>query len=487
MLRFTEGKPSPTISKIPMKYGAATGVANDENGNLLFYSTGCKIISKNFEVMENGDDIDSGADNIESCPDLGGALYLKNGTFVLPDSKDENIYNVFYLRIIRTSDTSNLIDRLYQARVDVSANNGLGRVLEKNKVILEDSLRNQISVTRHGNGRDWWIVFPRGVGREFWRILVGSEGTQVLDMITIPEPQPPFSVRFEWSDAPGTYYSPNEYYWEIESSATFSPDGTMFCTAVLGTGLELYDFDRCTGLLTFRRLIQVPRLRLPKSIGNEVTVLGLAFSPNNRYLYFNNGEALFQLDVCDACLATSEPIEIGIIDGFRDLFLPVTFFNMRNGPDGKIYMGSASTSRLLHVIHEPDKKGSACNFEQRGIAFPFWNSWIINNFPNFNLLDLRESPCDSLGIDNPFYVSDLAFDSFRIFPNPANEAIQVYIPDCIGGRIRVWDVQGRLIAETESFAGMEVYRLSTADWVSGMYFFEIIQEKTSIRKVVVTH
>ena len=195
MLRFTEGKPSPTISKIPMKYGAATGVANDENGNLLFYSTGCKIISKNFEVMENGDDIDSGADNIESCPDLGGALYLKNGTFVLPDSKDENIYNVFYLRIIRTSDTSNLIDRLYQARVDVSANNGLGRVLEKNKVILEDSLRNQISVTRHGNGRDWWIVFPRGVGREFWRILVGSEGTQVLDMITIPEPQPPFSVR----------------------------------------------------------------------------------------------------------------------------------------------------------------------------------------------------------------------------------------------------------------------------------------------------
>ena len=218
-----------------------------------------------------------------------------------------------------------------------------------------------------------------------------------------------------------------------------------------------------------------------------MTVLGLAFSPNNRYLYFNNGEALFQLDVCDACLATSEPIEIGIIDGFRDLFLPVTFFNMRNGPDGKIYMGSASTSRLLHVIHEPDKKGSACNFEQRGIAFPFWNSWIINNFPNFNLLDLRESPCDSLGIDNPFYVSDLAFDSFRIFPNPANEAIQVYIPDCIGGRIRVWDVQGRLIAETESFAGMEVYRLSTADWVSGMYFFEIIQEKTSIRKVVVTH
>jgi hypothetical protein len=261
-----------------MPYGPATGVANDEDGNFQFYTTGCKIINHKLEVMENGDDIDSGADNIENCADFGGAWYVKNGTFIFPCIKNENQYNLYYLRFIRTTDTSFIFDRLYESTIDMQQNGGAGTVLEKNKIVLDDSLHNQIAVTRHGNGRDWWIVVRRGVGREFWTVLVGPEGIVSKTTQDVLPPQPPFSIRFEWSDYPGTYWVPNEYAWETEGTSAFSPDGTKYCESILGLGFEIYDFDRCSGELTFRRLIPMPRyIKYPLS---EIQVADSSFKCN---------------------------------------------------------------------------------------------------------------------------------------------------------------------------------------------------------------
>ena len=43
--------------------------------------------------------------------------------------------------------------------VDMSANNGHGRVISKNVPILRDtSLGMYAKACRHANGRDWWVI-----------------------------------------------------------------------------------------------------------------------------------------------------------------------------------------------------------------------------------------------------------------------------------------------------------------------------------------
>ncbi|MEZ4988227.1 MAG: hypothetical protein R2795_24900 [Saprospiraceae bacterium] len=53
------------------------------------------------------------------------------------------------------------VTRLHTGVVDMSANNGNGRVVEKDFPLIVDTLdAGKITACRHGNGRDWWIVVP---------------------------------------------------------------------------------------------------------------------------------------------------------------------------------------------------------------------------------------------------------------------------------------------------------------------------------------
>lgn len=61
---------------------------------------------------------------------------------------------------------------------------------------------------------------------------------------------------------------------------------------------------------------------------------------------------------------------IGVFDGYQSPF-PTTFFNAQLAPDCKVYINSLTTVDVLHVIHNPDEPGLACNFEQHAVQLPF--------------------------------------------------------------------------------------------------------------------
>ena len=42
----------------------------------------------------------------------------------------------------------------------------------------------------------------------------------------------------------------------------------------------------------------------------------------------------------------------------------MTFFQAMPGLDGKIYLTAPNGVNILHVIHQPDEKGQACEVEQ---------------------------------------------------------------------------------------------------------------------------
>jgi hypothetical protein len=490
-------KNSYVIENFDIFGGPISAVANDDNGDLLFYTNGCAIFNRENQVMENGEEINLGSSNYEQeCYEYLGLFYIRSGNITLPVPGNSDRHLLLHLRLIETSDTNNydlLIDRLYFSAVDVQANSGLGKVLQKNQTLVADSLHDAISAVRHGNGRDWWVVVPRGRKSQFWKILLTPEGFEEPKLQTIPPPYPPFDLKFYLSiDTPPYLLEiiPDEYGYESwAGQAIFSPDGTKYCRVIRSSGVEIYDFDRCTGEMVFRRYIPLP----PYSAYPEepIVACGLAVSPNSRYLYFNNNEGLYQFDLCE------ENIENGtyqLIDEWDryldDGFFATNFFQMRNAPDGKIYINPANTTRYIHAIHEPNKAGKACNFEQRAVALPRWSYFVINNFPNYRLYDLPNSPCDTLAIDDPNPPTPkLSFDEFRIFPNPANHEIMLYIPQCEGVRIQIWNVAGQLATEMPFIPGMETFTLDVSNWAAGTYILAayIDAQKPVMKKIVVVH
>jgi hypothetical protein len=489
-LRFTED--TFAIENFDIYGGPISATANDQNGNVLFYTNGCSIFNRKNEIMENGDEVNIGATDWEiECNNYKGYAFIRSGMMTLANPSDTNIHILFHLRLVSTSDTSLVTQELLYSEINMNSINGFGNVTSKNNLILYDSLHDAIASTRHGNGRDWWIVLPRGTNREFWKVLYTPEGVVSKTLQTLPPPYSSYTVTYPVSlDYPPfvEYKQPDEYQFESwGGQATFSPDGTRYCRIIKAGDVEIYDFDRCSGELTLRRLLSVPPYRDYPEIPIQCT--GVAISPNNRYLYFNNNEALFQFDLCEENINNGDFELIEYYDGYVDAAgISANFFQMRNGPDGKIYMTSGNTVPVLHVIDRPNEKGKACRFRQHGIALPRKTSWVINYFPNFNLYDLAGSPCDTLGIDDPNPPAPpVVFDEVKIYPNPAGEYVKVYIPQCDGANVRVWNVAGQLVAEWDDVAGEQPVALDVRQWPAGMYVFAVYvdAQKPVIQKVVV--
>ncbi len=161
----------------------------------------------------------------------------------------------------------------------------------------------------------------------------------------------------------------------------FSPDGTKFVRTDALNGITLMDFDRCTGQLSNARYFP---------IGDGNLAASVAFSPNSRFLYYNNSRAVLQLDTW----ANPDENPIDTIAYFDDM----PPFNEGNqftyselAPDGKIYIAPVDAP-FYHVIERPDLLGQACGFRQRrDPIFPVLNYSSIPHFPNYRLAAIN---CD---------------------------------------------------------------------------------------------
>jgi len=427
----------------------------DDTGNLQVYSNGCFIANQKHEVIENGDDINPGDIHEEWCEAIGS--YLSSGSTTIlpiPEHPDEYIY--FYERFNEDLYT----DGLLYAYIDMNQNDGDGKVIQKNEVLLEDTLFVYITAVRHGNGRDWWLVVPSGSpSRDFNLFLLSPVGLEGPFFRSYPPAsEPPFGT---------------EYSFGGPTQAVFTPDGSKYCRVNRLYGIEIYDFDRCTGEFSIRKKLPLPPLTEEAIRQNDTTLLnldvggaGMAASPNSRYLYVSNLRELYQIDLCD------QQYQMQLIDTYngalKPLF-PASFFQMQLAPDGKIYMSSGSTVNVLSVIQDPDKPGKLCDFAQHGVALPRYTGFVLPNFPHFRLLDLPGSPCDSLGIDAPPKEGP-AYPAFTLFPNPARNEVHLFIPDCKDARLEIFNAAGQFLYQSPRLTGEASYDLDITLWPSGVYF-----------------
>lgn len=461
-INFSTSPPDIYYEYRPMNFSETNASICDGQGNLLFYTNGFYVANKNHQQMENGGGLSPGGFNQEYI-EIG--LIMPQGAMILPVPESDSLFMLFHATfdLIKTPNTDGGNMTSYYSLIDMSENNGLGAVIEKNVVFNQDTLTyGKITAARHGNGRDWWILMNEYNTNRYYRWLLTPEGLQDMEQQAI-----------------------GETVTNGLGQAVFSPDGTKYVNlnqttfTDTGTHVAIYDFDRCTGLLS-----------------NDVHLFyqgalsgGVAISPNSRFLYVSKYDTLFQFDFYANDIASSREI-VGIYDGTQSPF-GSTFYLAQLAPDGKIYMNCPNGENVLHVIHNPDLKGDSCNFEQHGIDLPTYNSSSLPNFPNYRLGKLEGSPCDSI-ISTVVGEGNIPIPDIFAYPNPASSYLKIKWKGTgvyASGYFRLYNLIGEQVLQKE-FSYVNEFQFSLEGLNPGVYIYHISIDqrlRKSGKLVIVEH
>lgn len=105
--------------------------------------------------------------------------------------------------------------------------------------LLTDTLTNWgggLSVTKHANGRDWWVIVKKHYKNKFYKFLLTPLGIQSMgyQLIGLDDQA------------------------RLLDTYSFSPNGEILAGVVQPHEIALFNFDRCTGLLSNHQIISNP-------------------------------------------------------------------------------------------------------------------------------------------------------------------------------------------------------------------------------------
>lgn len=156
-INFISGSPAAYYEpNRKMEIQITTCNVADSLGNLLFYSNGAWIANRDNKLMVNGDTLNPSSYTRSRYTDgfrlIGSQIAIK-----CPGSD-----SLYYL-IPQTVDDGQIVfaDKCYYSIIDMSQDSGRGAVMDKNHVMFHDTLNAQMSVCKHANGRDWWVIIPQ--------------------------------------------------------------------------------------------------------------------------------------------------------------------------------------------------------------------------------------------------------------------------------------------------------------------------------------
>lgn len=448
----------------PINFQETAITMSDSIGNLLFYSNGLEISNWQGDLIEGGDGINANCQYFEYTSHVG--LNFSQSILCLPHPGQEKIYSLFHFEHRYDPGVGIRPIRLLTTKVDMGLNQGEGKVIEKNKVVLNGDF-DGISAVKHGNGQDWWIVMPSDSSGLFYTILFDESGLY---------PQDEQILYRDWTGR----FNPNlrDRGWN-----QFTSDGKKFINNQNFFGLRIMDFDRCTGVLSNSELIDLDsesvnfQNRLPfhqwsaRYPGN-----GFAISPNSRFAYTSNYRWIIQYDLEADDIRASRTV-VAEYDGFQSPW-GGQFYSMQLMPDGKIYINCGNSENVMHVINQPNLKGIACDLQQHAVQLPVFNLRTMPYFPNYRLYDLADSPCDTLSIDTPVSTTEIvqkAIERAKVFPNPTSGNVTVEFENMIEENYQfvLYNAIGQQVFITQLSKGQKQQQLTFPKLSSGIYYYGI--------------
>ncbi len=124
----------------------------------------------------------------------------------------------------------------------------------------------------------------------------------------------------------------------------------------------------------------------------------------------------------------------------------------------------------MHVIHNPDAGGMACNFEVNGFELISRNFYYLPNVPNYRLGPLTGSACDTVQTGIANLSNEVAV---HIYPKPANSIVTIdygYLAWAKGdATLEVYNLAGQLQYSQPLPRYSALQKLTIQAWPSGMY------------------
>ncbi len=325
-LDFSSGDPVVVFDGQLNAVEGCTSIA-DAQGNLLFYTNGITVWNKLHIPMANG-------------TGLFGDFSSTQAAVIVQKPGSANLYYVFTTSPFETD------GGLRYSIVDMAANNGNGQVTSKN-ILLHESTCEKISVIRHANGQDLWVVAHLWNSDAFYALQITPSGISPTQV----------------TSHAGSIVTADADHANAIGYMKVSADGSKIvaCHTFMNKA-ELFDFDAMTGTVSNAR-----------ELCNDASVYGAEFSPDNTVLYLSTVEQrkIFQFD-----LAATDIVGSKLLIGT----LPQSPGALQLAPNGKIYIAMAETDKLS-VINNPDKPGN-CNLTINSINLE--GRMCLLGLPSFN-------------------------------------------------------------------------------------------------------
>ena len=433
IMRFEHDQVSVTKTDLFMNFESTMAAMPDSLGNILFYTNGCHIANSSGDTIVNGSGLNPGEMADWTCPSSGYASPL--GAMALPMPGSQRLYYLFHMGVKYSPERKLSYGPFYYSVVDMAMEGGKGAVVSKNNVVSDGNFEPFVAV-RHGNGRDWWLVFPEYGTNKYHKILFSAQGLQSTEIQVIGNA---LSCRY------------------IGSSA-FSPNGIRYARQQ-HCGIVTMDFDRCSGQFSNDRTIAMP---LRAILGG-----GVAFSKDGNKLLVST-----QVSIQEADLTLAVPV-LDTVVGTADI-AGASLLLLQYGANGKIYGSNLGRTKAYHVINTPNEP--AIGFQQRGLPFAVYTVRTLPNYPNYRLYDVPGSLCDTLGINTPMVNTQApAAQDIELWPNPTQGMLTLRTTSLIE-KVEVFDALGRqfiniLPTKTTGDIDLDVSQLPT-----GLYFMSIRME-----------
>mgnify|MGYP000855846891 CR=1 FL=1 len=314
---------------------------SDDSGNLLFYTDGSTVLNKNHKIMLNGTGLIGDSSSTQSA-------------IIVPKPNDPNIYYIFTVDNQKNVN-ENINLGLNYSEVDMRLDGGLGALTTtKNINLVEESSEKVTAVIKDCLSKSIWVVTLASkdqisdVFDTFYAFEVSNSGV---------------------STTPVTSTFSTLGIMDGRGNLKLSPDGTKMACANVSDGLQLFDFDANTGIVSNVQYISI--------LGKSTNPYGVEFSPNSNLLYIhysndffgqgsdlpqNHSSALVQYDLTSPNVESS-----AVIIDDRQLYRG----GLQLGPNGKIFRALSATYNqglsYLGVINDPNTLGVECNYQHNAI------------------------------------------------------------------------------------------------------------------------
>ncbi len=342
---FNLDNPGPFTDGAINTWEASSSIS-DANGNLLFYTNGNTVWTKEHGIMTNG-------------TGLSGSSSSTQGALIIPKPGSNHIYYIF-----TTGDQGQ--GGLRYSEVNISLNSGLGAVTSKN-ILLQTNINEKLAAVLHDNANQVWVVCHGSTNNAFYAFLVTEQGISNTPVVS-------FSGTNHQNTTLGT-----------SGAMKISPDGAHLALAVRSPSfVEIFDFNKSSGSVS-----NVSKLDY---FGEEP--YGIEFSPDNSKLY---------VGAIKSSGSTSNLYQYSFENGKNPSVLKATeykigfnyrIYALQAGSNKQIYVSKMANS--LDIIKFPNLSRGSLGYQVDGQSLSGKMSGI--GLPNFistyfieNLIEIKDS------------------------------------------------------------------------------------------------